>query len=45
MSETICDRCFQEVEADDVMRCEACGRDGLCPDCYHDHRCDHEPEV
>lgn len=39
----VCERCAQEVDSDEVMFCEQCARDGLCPDCYHDHGCDHAP--
>lgn len=42
---TSCERCGNEVEDIAVMCCKQCGRDGLCPDCYHDHGCDNFEEA
>jgi hypothetical protein len=43
---TNCEYCSQEVEDDDIGRCEECEQDGLCPDCLpHDfHRNKEEEE-
>jgi hypothetical protein len=37
---TVCERCSGEVEEEEVMMCEKCEQDGLCPDCYNDHGCE-----
>ncbi len=41
---TSCERYTRDVEDYAVMKCEKCRKDGLCPDCYHDHGCDNFEE-
>ena len=36
----ICERCSEEIEVEEVQKCEICGYDGLCPDCLNEHSCD-----
>ena len=31
---TTCENCSCEVSVEEVGQCEACERDGLCPDCW-----------
>jgi hypothetical protein len=39
---TICELCGAEVLDTDVFRCDCCGLDGLCYDCFCEHECEYD---